>query len=235
MIASVEHGSPSRWRRIVRSTWLHLVAAFVVCGLVLLFVAKPYAVPSSSMAGTLEPGDRVLVDRLAYLLQDPEMHDVIVFDADMAWDGAPTSGADPFRATLRWLGEVTGFGPSGPHTLVKRVIAGAEQVVSCCDAGGRVVVDGVALDEPYVENDFPFVSGEVDCTSTPRSLRCFDEVTVPQGAYLVLGDNRSGSSDSASFCRGDGTVTDCWRWATRDSVVGAARFVFWPVSRWAGI
>ena len=37
------------WRRIGGSVWFHLLAAFVVFGLLLTFVAKPYVVPSASM------------------------------------------------------------------------------------------------------------------------------------------------------------------------------------------
>lgn len=211
------------------------MAAFVVFGLILSFVAKPYVVPSGSMEQTLEPGDRILVNRLAYLGGEPQRGDVVVFDADTAWDGPAAPASDPFRAALRWIGEVTGFGPSGAHTLVKRVIATPGEKVECCTVEGAVVVDGQALDEPYVFEDFPFVPGSLDCTTTPRSSRCFDEVTVPAESYLMLGDHRSASSDSAAQCRIDSAPPDCWRWASRDSIVGAAVAILWPIGRWSGL
>ena len=71
---------------MVGSAWFHLVAAFVVFGLILTFIAKPYWVPSSSMENTLTPGDRILVNRLAYVGSAPGNGDVVVFDADTIRD-----------------------------------------------------------------------------------------------------------------------------------------------------
>lgn len=217
------------------SPWFHLVAAFVVVGLFLSFVAKPYVVPSASMTTTLEPGDRVLVNRLAYVGAQPAPGDVIVFDADDSWDTQPAASANPLREALRWIGEVTGFGPSGSHTLVKRIVAGPGQTARCCTDTGAVVVDEAPLAEPYVKDDLPFVAGSLDCASTPRSARCFDEVTVPADSYLVLGDNRALSADSAARCRVADASTACWRWATRPHVVGKATVILWPITRWTGL
>ena len=225
--------APGRARRVLGSFWGQLVIAFVTFGLVLAFVAKPYRVPSESMEATLQPGDRVLVNRLAYRLGEPAPGDVVVFDADSAWDSVEPAEPTGLRAVWLWLGAWTGFGPSGAHTLVKRVVATPGQVASCCSADGHVVVDAQPLDEPYVANDLPFLPGTLDCTTTPRSQRCFDEVTVPQDSYLMLGDNRSASSDSAYNCRGESADNDtCWRWATRTGIVGKVVAVVWPVTRW---
>jgi signal peptidase I len=223
------------WRRMVGSTWFHLVAAFVVFGMLLTFVAKPYWVPSGSMENTLQPGDRILVNRLAYVGSEPATGDIVVFDADDAWDGGERAAENPLRAVLRWFGEVTGFGPSGPHTLVKRVIGSPGQTVQCCTDDGAVVVDGQPIDEPYISDDLAFEPGELDCDTSPRSSRCFDEVTVPGDSYLVLGDNRSVSSDSAALCRSEDAPADCWRWATSGGVVGKAAVILWPVNRWTGL
>lgn len=223
------------WRRVTGSPWFHLVAAFVVFGLVLNFVAKPYLVPSGSMEETLQVGDRVLVNRLAYAASEPRTGDVVVFDADGAWDGERPADGNPIKGALRWLGEVSGFGPSGPHTLVKRIIGGPGQTVECCTPDGAVTVDGTPLDEPYVYEDFAFTPGSLDCDSTPRSARCFDAVVVPEGSYLMLGDHRSSSSDSALWCRAEGAAADCWRWATRDGIVGGVAVILWPIGRWGGV
>ncbi|MDE0545356.1 signal peptidase I [Microbacterium sp. C7(2022)] len=223
------------WRRITSSLWFQLVAAFVVTGLILSFVGKPYWVPSGSMEETLQPGDRILVNRLAYVGANPGAGDIVVFDADDAWDTTPIPATDPLRGALRWIGEVTGFGPSGAHTLVKRIIGTPGQSVECCDADGAIVVDGAPLDEPYVFNDFAFEPGSLDCDTTPASLRCFDEVIVPEGRYLMLGDNRAGSSDSAIGCRVPDASPNCWRWASDGAIVGKAAVILWPISRWGGL
>lgn len=224
----------TRWRRITGSAWFHLGLALVLTSLVLTFVAKPYWVPSGSMEETLEPGDRVLVNRLAYVGAEPSTGDVIVFDADETW-GQTSTPANFFVSAARWLGEVTGFGPSGSHTLVKRVIGESGQTVECCSPDGAVVVDGEPLDEPYVTNDFAFTPGVLDCATEPRSSRCFNELIVPDDKLLVLGDNRAGSSDSVANCRVAQPVEQCARWATRDGVVGKAAVILWPIARWGGI
>lgn len=222
-------------RRITGSVWFHLVLAFVVAGLFLSFVAKPYLVPSGSMEQTLQPGDRVLVNRLAYLAADPAPGDVIVFDADESWGSGSAANEGPLKAVLRWIGEVTGFGPSGPHTLIKRVVATPGQTVRCCTAEGALIVDGEPIDESYIFEDLPF-DDALNCTTTPASSRCFEEVTVPPDSYLVLGDHRSVSGDSAIACRRpDAPSPGCWRWAKRDQIVGHAAAIVWPVGRWAGL
>lgn len=236
MTADTADASRPLWRRITGSTWFHLFAAFVVVGALLSFVAKPYYVPSGSMEQTLLPGDRVLVNRLAFVGSQPSTGDIVVFDADETWGAHGSNDDGPLKGALRWVGEITGFGPSGPHTLIKRVIAGPGQTVSCCDAQGRLLVDGEPLDEPYVFEDLPFDGDASSCTSTPASLRCLPEVTVPEDSYLVLGDHRSASSDGAYQCRGEGAdPSTCWRWAKRHQIVGKAAAILWPLGRWTGL
>ena len=101
--------------------------------------------------------------------------------------------------------------------LVKRVIGLPGDTVSCCDSEGRLRVNGEPLDEPYL--DVP--------EGDPASLTPF-EVTVPDGALWVMGDNRERSADSRSHVTGpyEGFVP-------LDHVVGRATVVFWPLGRWA--
>lgn len=228
-----------KWRRWLGTFWGQLLFAVVVIGLVLSFVAKPYEVPSASMEQTLRPGDRILVNRLVYRFAKPKAGDVVVFNAGRAWpdtsgstEGSSAKGA--IKTVLGW----TGFGPTGSHTLVKRVIATGRQKASCCSASGSVMVDGQALDELYLGSNFPFTPGKLDCTTTPRSLRCFGQVTVPEGSYLMLGDNRADSSDSAYLCRSASATPvnqGCWRFAEQKDIVGKAEFALWPFDRLAKV
>src|SRR5665647_2683881 len=55
------------------------VVAIALALLVQAFLVKPYRIPSESMASTLRPGDRVLVNRVVYHLREPQRGDVMVF------------------------------------------------------------------------------------------------------------------------------------------------------------
>ncbi len=86
---------------MVGSTWFPLAATIIATALILSFVAKPYSVPSGSMEATLEAGDRILVNRLAYAGAYPATGDIIVFDAGDSWGSATTGPTNPLMAALR--------------------------------------------------------------------------------------------------------------------------------------
>ncbi|MEK8225066.1 signal peptidase I [Oerskovia sp. M15] len=71
---------------------------------------------------------------------------------------------------------------TGEH-LIKRVVGLPGDAVVCCDAQGRVSVNGRAIDESYIKPG-----------SVP-SQDPFDTV-VPEGMLFVMGDNRQHSADS---------------------------------------
>lgn len=213
-------------RRPWQSVWFHVALALGLALLVFAFIGQP---SSSSMAPTLEPGDRIVVNRLAYVAADPAPGDIVVFRPGDGWT-RPAPSSNPLAAGLAAIGETTGL---RPYVLVKRVIAGPGQTVECCDAEGSVLVDGEPLSEPYVTQNLPFAPGALDCDTVPASTRCFPAVTVPDHSYLMLGDNRANSDDSAFPCRGDADAgEECFRWMTRDEVFGRVGPILWPISRW---
>jgi len=57
------------------------LCAIVAALLVQAYVVKPYRIPSESMAATLVPRDRVLVNRVVYRLHGPGRGDIIVIDS----------------------------------------------------------------------------------------------------------------------------------------------------------
>lgn len=219
--------APKARRGLIGNVWVSIALALALTGLILAFVGQP---SSGSMSPTLEPGDRLIVNRLAYVAADPAAGDIVAFRPDEKWGKPAPSEENWFSHVLHWIGETTLI---RPHVLVKRAIAGAGQTVKCCDASGAVLVDGKPLSEPYVVNNLPFASGSLDCDTQPMSTRCFASVTVPPSSYLVLGDNRTNSADSVFRCRGSADpLESCWRWMTRDDVFGQASLVFWPIGRW---
>lgn len=220
----------SRSARIghIRTFLVNVIAAFVVLALIQTFLVRLYYVPSGSMEPALEIGDRILISKVAYVGADPAPGDVVVFQTSSTWEPQRETEGNAVRNTLKWLSGVVGIGPSDGHTLVKRIIAGPGQTVECCGRNGEFIVDGAAIAEPYVTNDFPFVPGEFDCVSTPRSKRCVEPFKVPAGQYVVLGDNRKVSSDSLAECRGAPELGDCVRTVKRADIVGKLFLVLTP-------
>lgn len=225
------------WPSIVLSTVLNLVIAIVVVAIIQGFFVKVYQVPSGSMETTLNVGDRIVVNRLAYNGAVPPTGDIIVFRADSNWEDEVQDSGSSFLETLaKGFGDLTGIGPSNEKFLVKRVIAQGGDTVECCTAEGALKVNGQAVDEPYIFEDFPFAPGGIDCTTEPRSYRCFDPITVPEGQVLVMGDHRSASSDSVINCRftTEDTESSCARFVKKEDVIGRVFFKIWPVTDWRG-
>jgi signal peptidase I len=161
------------------------VALAVVLYLIITtFVVQTFRVEQQSMIDTLQPQEHLLIDKLTPRFDDYSRGDIIVFHP----------GGDP---------DTTPF--------IKRVIAvGGEHVEI---RGGRVWIDGVALDEDYTYLGQP---------TEPSGIRGQSEWDIPAGSLFVLGDHRQGSQDSRNASPGLVEVKD---------VVGRAWLRFFPLDR----
>ncbi len=146
-----------------------VVVAVVVAVLLRTFVVATYSIPSGSMEPTLQVGDRIMVDKLAYHLHGVGTGDVIVFSTPHLENCAGPPVAD----------------------LVKRVIALPGQTISL--SGGHVYIDGHFLPQPWLSpqsrNDTYPGPGNAD-------FSLHHAYTVPAGDVYVMGDNRIRSCDS---------------------------------------
>ncbi|WP_432151066.1 signal peptidase I [Streptomyces sp. bgisy029] len=202
------------WRRRV------LVAGVAgVTGLLLFsaFVVQPFLIPSGSMEPTLRVGDRVLVNKLAYRFgAEPERGDVVVFDGTGSFVREDLD-ADPVAAPARWAVASLGLAEPPDTDFVKRVVGVGGDRVVCCDARGRLRVNGVAVDETYLH------------PGDTASGAPFD-IVVPQGTLWMLGDHRSRSSDSRDHLGspGGGMVPV-------ERVIGRVDWLGWPPARTGGL
>jgi len=206
---------------LLRELPVLLLIAFVLALVVKTFFVQAFFIPSGSMEQTLHgcpgcTGDRVLVNKVPYWFHDPEPGDIVVFKGPDTWTPEVTvkEPSNWLSGALLWLGRTVGVAPPSEDDFVKRVIAVGGQTVQCCDAQGRVTVDGKPLDEPYIFEN------------TPIEQRAFGPVTVPEGRLWVMGDHRSASADSKAHL-GDkysGTVGV-------DDVIGKAALIVWPLNR----
>lgn len=147
--------------------------------LVFLLVFRVIVVSGDSMYSTLWDGDYLLLlSNLFY--QEPEQGDIIVISKESFDNGSP---------------------------IVKRVIAKEGQTVDIDFVQGIVYVDGIELEEAYINN------------LTLNAEGVIFPLTVEENCIFVLGDNRQVSKDSRNPEIGQ---------IDRREVLGKALFLFLP-------
>jgi signal peptidase I len=147
-----------------------LIAAIIVFP-IRWFVADPFVVSGLSMFPTFNNGDYLIVDQLSYELGNPQRDDVVVFQYPLDPKNNPDRN---FFARF--------FDPG--KYFIKRVIGLPGETV---DINGSAVTitnaehpAGFTLDEPFVQN---LSNNDM-------------HIVLKSDEYFVMGDNRSGSSDS---------------------------------------
>ena len=192
-------------------------AALILSVLIKAFLIRSFYIPSGSMLDTLQINDRIIVNVLVPDAIPVERGDIIVFKDPGGWLGAvPTVE----KTTAQELSDfVLGtFGITAPDSaehLVKRVIGMPGDVVTCCDEDGRIMVNGVGIDEVYLK---PGV--------TPSDIEF--SVEVPAGQYWVMGDNRPNSTDSRYH-----QDLPTKGFVPESIVVGRALVISWPFDNWS--
>jgi signal peptidase I len=144
--------------------------------------ADHYKVPSGSMEPTVQVGDQICVNKMAYGLRVPASLSYVV------------RGAGPARGDVVVLSS-----PSDGEVLLKRVVAVPGELVEVYD--GRVTIDGAAAPVRQVDGGVvEELGGREHALSTEYGGGPdFGPTRVPEGEYLVLGDNRGNSKDGRYF------------------------------------
>ena len=175
------------------------------------WIVKPYQIPSESMEPTLDVGQRVLVNRFIYHLEDPSVGDIVVFHPPRGADGEgqqcglQVRGAEPVAAGMSCPKPTA---EESSQNFIKRIVAGPGDRLSVKD--GHPVVNG----EWKNEESFIIPCGGGGPCNLPKTI------TIPADHYFMMGDNR-GASDDSRF----------WGPVPRDWLIGKAFATYWPPDR----
>ena len=194
--------------------------AFIVAGLVALFlitfVVRTFFIPSGSMLETLQIHDVLLVNEFEYRFTKPHEGDIVVFPPPI-----PSSN-DFIKRTI---------GLPGDQIRVHN---------------GTVYRNGVALVEPYIADkpnyelevrDYGVYVGGVPLdpagANIPPREKWSAPDRIPDGCYLMFGDNRNNSEDSHvwGFAQASGSFMNGPRKGEKASFTGHAFLLFWPPNR----
>lgn len=189
---------------VVREIIETIVFVLVMVIVIRFFVGEIRWIPSASMHPTLLEGDRIVVERYSRFFKTPKRGDIMVF-----YPPFERLKNTPWRVFSR----LTGFFCKDV-AYIKRVIGlPGENVKIKPDKQGKytVYINDKPLNEPYVKSayDYPQCSETVTC-----------EFQIPEGYYLMLGDNRGNSQDGRY-----------WGLLPEERFIGRAVTVFWPLKR----
>lgn len=149
-------------------------------------LADWYHVPSGSMLPTIQEGDRIFVNKMAYRLEVP-FTDISIMELN-----APARGDIVVFESER-----------ADERLIKRVIGLPGDTVSMYK--NRLSLNGTPLDYGRVDKEFVTtemlgdVEHAVKWQPAAATRDSFRPLTIPEGYYLVLGDNRNNSMDSRYY------------------------------------
>ena len=194
-----------------------------ICAFKSTFVMN-YTVPTGSMKPTIEPGDKLIVNKMAYDFRipftkirlfeygTPERGDVIVFEC-------------PYDKSITFVKRLVGK----PGDLLEVQngfvkINGEPLKISVQDQSEiiRILYDGGTYTETLGDKSYTVRRVPVRMNIPAVSVR------IPEGHYFAMGDNRDESADSRS-----------WGFVPKENIWGKAKFVYfsfeWPTFRWERI
>ncbi len=189
----------------IKETVDTVVFVVVMVIIIRFFLGEIRWIPSGSMKPTLVEGDRIFVERYSRFYKTPERGDIMVF-------------YPPFtelkNTPWKLFSRLTGFFCKD-IAYIKRVVGmPGDKLEIKTDENGKSMV--YINDKPYEE---PYVKSVYDFSPCTSEMYC-GPMTIPEGEYFMMGDNRGNSQDSRY-----------WGTLPVDRFIGRAVFLFWPFTR----
>jgi signal peptidase I len=181
----------------LREYFESIVIAVILALFIRTFVVQAFKIPTGSMENNLLVGDHLLVNKFIF---------------------GPTESAFertalPEAAIRRGDVVVFKFPKEPERDFIKRVIGLPGETLEMREK--KIYINGKPLDEPYVHYLLPPRSHDQEFASFDKREQ-YGPVTIPEGQYFVMGDNRDNSEDSRY-----------WGYLKRDYIKGKALMVYW--------
>lgn len=190
-----------------------ILVALILALLIRYFIGTPTVVKMTSMKPTLLPEQRLILNRWTRTTNKmPERGDIVTLEAPSKKLATDTSNVIAVydNEPTNWFSKfVYYFLEIGKESYIKRVIALPGEHLEIKD--GKVYINGEELDEPYLQDNV--------VTQAGTEQNPYYDLIVPENCVFVMGDNRSGSTDSRSF----GCVP-------LDKLEGTVWIRFWPLN-----
>jgi signal peptidase I len=204
--AGASHAEAPSVRRKSRSRMLvrEVVETGMLALLVFLSVRasfQNFKVDGLSMWPTLEDGEYLIVNKLAYAEVDMDRLSNFVPFVEPGDDPTREVFGGPTRGDIVVLKD-----PADPGTdLIKRVVGMPGETLEIVD--GHVYINDMLLMEPYIKQEWDGSS---------------DKISIPENYYFVMGDNRNNSKDSRNPQIG---------LIHKDLLIGKAMLTYWPKNK----
>jgi len=175
-----------------------IVIAILIALFIRTFVFQAFKIPSGSMEPTLLVGDHIFVNKFIYGIKIPFLRKTLI----------PIK--DPERGDII----VFIYPVTKDKDYIKRVIGlpGDDIEIN----GEDIYIDGILFDDPYGE-----YGNALENRHNPVKDCPYCSVTVPDGHYFVMGDNRDNSQDSRY-----------WGFVPADFIKGKAFIIYWSWPHW---
>lgn len=224
-------------------------AAVFVFMIIRPFALQTFLIPSGSMVSTLLVNDMIVANKWVYRTSDPKPGDIVVFRPP-AWgvypeqlgaDGVPK--VDFIKRCIGGPGDLVEIRKGELFRNGQKVAEPYVKYTSTMDQirftelpperRDQIAQDDFKLVEqdgevipvhsfgPYTNSRDLVVSKYVVDPIDGETLRAKPAVKIPEGYYLMMGDNRNNSSDGRY-----------WGLVPRESIVGKSEAIWFPFSRW---
>ncbi len=178
------------------------------------FLVEPFKIPSGSMMPTLLVGDFILVNKHTYGLRVPILNNTF-FEMNHPQRGEVMVFHYPKDPSLDYIKRVVGVPGDRIEYRDKHLIVNGKSLETIDDGEYNYVAPGL---NQVSAKRYKETLGEFrhDILIVPDAMTMDGEITVPEGHYFVMGDNRDNSNDSRF-----------WGFVPEGNVVGKAFMIWW--------